>query len=156
MIKTLENKYIILLWWIILIFILPWDQEKIVTLNLLVFCYILYFNMSATIKGEFGQKKRLIRSFLSQDISLRASILNNLIKEVSHSLSSLNTIISSVLLRSYNNLVSRRLHVAVAPSAAFIILNKKLETLMRLNTAALNKNILAAQIIILDLNEKNT
>lgn len=112
--------------------------------------------MSATIKGEFGQKKRLIRSFLSQDISLRASILNNLIKEVSHSLSSLNTIISSVLLRSYNNLVSRRLHVAVAPSAAFIILNKKLETLMRLNTAALNKNILAAQIIILDLNEKNT
>lgn len=77
----IENFVILIFWWFIFMVVLPWDQEKIVALNLILFLYFLYYMVGDTITNTFEQKKEVTLSILNSDLSFKISLLKQLVKE---------------------------------------------------------------------------
>ena len=93
--------------------LLPWDQEKIVVVCLITFCYFLYYVSNVSITAALMEKKKIIEETLTNDIDLRISLLICLIGDTKKIrtyftgllgaiLSSFNAALAGLLMNSQN------------------------------------------------------
>lgn len=92
-----ENMWIVLFWIFIFMVLLVWDQEKIVLLNLVLFCYFLYFMGGSAINESLQNKANLIRVSLFHDINLKLNTLTSLVQTSSTFVLSITTILLTLL-----------------------------------------------------------
>lgn len=77
--RKLENFWIAILWVLIFLLVLVWDQEKIVVINLIVFCYFLYYLGGQSIETALAQRQRSLFDALVAELNTQAAVLKNLI-----------------------------------------------------------------------------
>lgn len=74
---NLENKWIAITWWIILLIVLPFDQEKIVVVCFVVFLYALFLFMRDDIGQFFMDKESFVSRILLETLDLKISLLRS-------------------------------------------------------------------------------
>lgn len=127
----IENFFIFLIWWFVFMVILPWDQEKIVVLNLILFLYFLYYMVGENMVDTFNQKKEITLQVLNSDLNIRINLLNQLLKD------------NTVLFTNYSNFL-------------LLIINKYIVSLTTaINLQLLNTNKLVNNFNIFSLITNN-
>lgn len=92
-----ENMWIALVWVFIFMVVLVWDQEKIVVLNLILFCYFLYYMVGSSLSDNLNQKANLVRVALAQDIALNLDNLSLVLNQSKNFVLNFSNIIRSLL-----------------------------------------------------------
>lgn len=77
-----ENFWIVIFWLFIFMVVLPWDQEKIVLLNLIIFCYFIYYFIATLVQTAFSQRKFVLTAALSLDLDVKMTSLLSLIQNI--------------------------------------------------------------------------
>lgn len=111
-----ENLWIIVLWVLVFLLVLAWDQEKIVVINLVVFCYFIYFLAGDSIEATVMQRQMSLVEALSSGLNSRIKILRSLLLEVRTNFELYENIILSILNRFKAVLTSISLGLALACS----------------------------------------
>lgn len=106
-IKT-ENFWIIIVWVVVFMLILSWDQEKIVVLNLVLFCYFLRYLVGNSIEATLSQRRTVLLDSLLIDLNTQISLLTKLVEESKTVLNIFHALVVSLLkktLISTNNMI---------------------------------------------------
>ena len=77
--------------------ILTWDQEKIVVLNLVLFCYFLRYLVGDSIQTTLAQRRNTLLDSLLIDLNTQVSILTSLIEESKVILSTCRVLVLTLL-----------------------------------------------------------
>jgi hypothetical protein len=83
--------------------ILTWDQEKIVVLNLVLFCYFLRYLVGDSIHSTLTQRRVVLLDSLLIDLNTQVSLLNKLVRESQTVLNSYNTLLLTLLKKTLAN-----------------------------------------------------
>lgn len=77
--------------------ILSWDQEKIVVLNLVLFCYFLRYLVGDSIETTLSQRKEVLLNSLLVDLNSQIALLTNLATESKFLINTYHTLVLSLL-----------------------------------------------------------
>lgn len=105
----IENFWIAVLWTSVFMLILTWDQEKIVVLNLVLFCYFLRYLVGDSIQSTLAQRRNTLLDSLLIDLNTQVSLLNKLVSESKEILNIYNTLLLYLLKKTLvttNNLLA--------------------------------------------------
>jgi len=92
-----ENFWIVIIWSIIFMLILTWDQEKIVVLNLVLFCYFLRYLVGDSIQTTLAQRRTALLDSLLIDLNTQVALLTKLVEESKTVLNSYRVLVLSLL-----------------------------------------------------------
>lgn len=96
---NIENFWISIVWVLIFMVVLAWDQEKIVVLNLIIFCYFLKNLAGESITETFEQRKAIISNILTHDLEVQLKSLKTLLAQSISMLKITNSIFLVMLKR---------------------------------------------------------
>lgn len=102
-----ENLFILFLWWFVFMVVLPWDQEKIVVLNLVLFAYFIKYMAGDSINGALMQKKETILEILKTELLLGIKLLSNLSNDVFNIEKNYSIFILLTIKKYLNNLIDQ-------------------------------------------------
>jgi len=152
-----ENFWIVIIWAVVFMLILAWDQEKIVVLNLILFCYFLYFLVGDSINSTLAQRRQLLLEGLLVDITTQLNVLRTLLSDSKVALTNYNLVILSILKKvsnTVNNLfISLRTTTnSFAYNTNFSFISQVLQTIYDgVNLKELSQNTFVASQITLDV-----
>jgi len=156
----IENFSILIIWSFIFMVILPWDQEKIVVLNLILFLYFLYYMLNKSITDTFYQKKEVTLQILNFDLINKISLLNKLLKDNTVLLNNYSNFLLSIINKYIISLVSiinLQLTNNIKSNTNFnifsLIVNNFFWIKKDLDTFNIQKNILISKYILNSSNE---
>lgn len=89
--------------------VLPWDQEKIVVLNLIVFLYSLYFFVYDSVNSTFLQKKEILSNLLNSDIENKFKLIKNLLEDIKKVLEIYSFFLLSIINKYLNSFTFKSL-----------------------------------------------
>lgn len=87
--------------------VLPWDQEKIVVLNLVLFAYFIKYMAGDSINGALMQKKETILEILKTELLLGIKLLSNLSNDVFNIEKNYSIFILLTIKKYLNNLIDQ-------------------------------------------------
>lgn len=152
----IENFWIVIVWTIIFMLVLAWDQEKIVVLNLILFCYFLYYLVCDSISAALNQRRQVLLESLLIDITTQLKILNNLVSEAKLVISGYSTVILAFLKKLLITITSSFLLVGGTLEGNFGInfdfISQSLQLVQEeLNSKDLMQNTLVSSQIVLEI-----
>lgn len=121
-----ENMWVALLWVFIFMVVLVWDQEKIVVLNLILFCYFLYYMVGESLNSTLQQKASIVREALSENINIKLNSLNLILVETSNFTRTLSTLIFSLIKKVNTTALTIAFNSTKTVNYAFFTINKNL------------------------------
>jgi hypothetical protein len=96
--------------------VLTWDQEKIVVLNLILFCYFLRYLVGGSIEETLGQRRVVLLDSLLADLNTQISLLSKLLDE------------SKIVLNNYKILILSVLKKVLISTNNFLLLDSNVTT----------------------------
>lgn len=152
-----ENFWIVIIWVVIFMLILAWDQEKIVVLNLILFCYFLYFLVGDSISSTLVQRRQLLLEGLLVDITTQLNVLRTLLSDSKVALTNYKIIILSILKKVANTVNNLFISLRTTTSSFmyntnFSFISQVLQTIYdEVNLKELSQNTFVASQITFDV-----
>lgn len=114
-----ENFWIIIIWALIFMLILTWDQEKIVVLNLVLFCYFLYYLVSVSIDNTLNLRRETLLQALLAEVNTQLVILNSLFSHANLTVRFCRDVLL-IIIKKLFNYVTTLLTVSVRSNLIFL------------------------------------
>jgi hypothetical protein len=118
-----ENLWIALTWIIVFLFILAWDQEKIVVVNLVIFCYFIYYLVGDSIETSLAQRQTVLLETLLVDLNSNLRTLRNLVEESQVVTNTYKILFLSIIKKVLNTSLASFINLSDTTSALAINFN---------------------------------
>lgn len=128
-----ENFWTSIVWLVVFVIVLSWDQEKIVVLCLVLFCYFIYFYVGNDIEVALQQRQVALAGSLLSDINAQLDSLKNLLASTKSYLNSNSNILLYITKKFF--IVASGLCLKLADDKKLLSISYKYTQLALQNTA---------------------